>query len=351
MSKLRPSKFRIFLLLLLLSLLTAGILAYVYRDLVAYGWAQWKGQKQIIAQSVPMETFLQRDALSKQVRAKAKMVSEIKQFAIDSLGLAPTDAYTSVYDQQGKPLIWNLTACPPYELKAYQWGFPFLGSFGYKGFFQKSIAKAEERALQKQGYETYIYPVNAWSTLGWFDDPVFTSMLYKPPGSLANTLIHEMTHTTVFIKDDLTFNENFATFVGDMGAQEFLRYKYGDDSEELIQYLHNKVDYQLYSDHILRGARQLEELYASFDAQTPEQVKASKKKAAIKQIVHALDTVPFYLPELYLNHFREKPLPNNNYFLSYRRYRQKQDYFIREWRDEYDGDLKRMVLAYINKYE
>ena len=189
-----------------------------------YGFNQGIGQLNIIWKAKPLDHYLKDDSYPDSLKSKIRLINEIKQFAVDSLGIFPSKNYTKMYDQQGIAGMYVVTACEPYALKSYKWSFPIVGDFAYKGFFKKRRAVKEVKSLKKDGYDTDIGEVNAWSTLGWFKDPVMSSMLNKNEGQLASLLIHELTHSTIFVKNDVQFNENLASFIGDKGALLFLQY-------------------------------------------------------------------------------------------------------------------------------
>src|SRR5690606_37209971 len=113
-----------------------------------------------------------------------------------------------------------------------------VGKVSYKGFFKEEDAEREAIRLEEMGYETKIRIVNAWSTLGWFKDPIMTSMLEDEPGDIANVIIHELSHGTIYVKNDAEYSENLANFIGDMGSYWFLESKYGKGSDEYLDFYH-----------------------------------------------------------------------------------------------------------------
>jgi predicted aminopeptidase len=141
-----------------------------------------------------------------------------------------------------------------FQLKAYEWDFPLIGSFSYKGFFNYDQALEEEDKIRKNGYDTSIDEIAGWSTLGWFKDPVLSDMLDRSSGSLANLIIHELTHGTLYVKDNVDFNENLASFVGDKGALIFLRHKYGENSKEYHEYEQGRVRSDEYTALVFKRA-------------------------------------------------------------------------------------------------
>lgn len=319
-----------------------GVLAVVICwqwDLLQYGLMQARGQAKILWEARPIEEVLADTTFPDSLKQKLQLIQEIRRFAEDSIGLNRSDNYTTFYDQKGKPILWVLTACPPYELKAYEWRFPLLGSFSYKGFFDLSKAEEEQNQLAAQGYDTDIGEVTGWSTLGWFKDPVLSNFLQRSPGHLADLIIHELTHSTLYVPNDVEYNENLANFVGYQGALLFLRYKYGTDSPELRQYVHSMSDRKRFIRFVLQAAQSLDSLYSSFTPDMPESQKAAAKQRHIGQIVQALDTVRF-ASDRYRNYFADFT-PNNTFFMEFIRYNEQQNAFEEEFYQKFGGDFKK----------
>lgn len=308
--------------------------------LIGYGISQLKGQLRIIREAKPIEEFIGDSNFPDSLKSKLILIQEIKVFAIDSLGINPSDNYTTFYDQKGKPLLWVVTASEPYALKSYEWEFPFLGKVTYKGFFEKESGAKEEEKLKKEGYDTDLGIVGAWSTLGWFKDPILSSMLKKREGNLANLIIHELTHGTLYIKNDVDFNENLASFIGNKGALVFLKNKYGESSEEYKSYLEDKADDELFSKYILQGCQSLDSLYKTFAPETSIETKEEKKLAMIESIVTGLKHLPFYDKEDYLKIGSYALKEKNAFFMSYVRYRSEQTEFETELELKFNGNLK-----------
>lgn len=299
-------------------------------ELVSYGIMQAKGQLEVLWNARPVDELLSDSKVPDSLKNKVILVQEIKEFAIDSIGLDNSGSYQSVYDQKGKPILWVITATEPFSLDDREWRFPLLGTFSYKGFFNHDKALQEKSELAEQGLDTGIRTVSAWSTLGFFDDPILSSLLFRSDGQVANTIIHELTHGTVFIKDSLRLNENIASFIGNKGAEYFLAHKYGKGATEVEDYVRYLTDRQKYVNHMLRGTDQLDSLYKSFADETAIIEKQKKKEALIQQIVMKTDTLSL-ITEQYQRAVEklkgQEELPNNTFFKSYVRYQAKLDGF------------------------
>ena len=320
------------------------------RELVSYGWMQARGQVRILWNTTPVETVLNNPAIPDSVKRKLKLIGEIKRFAVDSLTLNPSDSYSSYYDQQGKPILWVITAAPPYELTAKEWRFPIIGTFPYKGFFEKDRADSMVAGLKRDGFDTRTGEVSAWSTLGFLNDPILSSMTQRDPGSLAELIIHELTHGTLFVKNSLEYNENLADFVGEYGALRFLARRYGLNSTEYRDYLASKVFYERYDEHVLSGAKKLDSLYQSFKPTTSVEIKEALKWSTIRQIVESADTLTDSrsLPFKRKRRLNKLNLPNNAYFVGYLTYRKQQNRFRQEFENKFRGDFRR-YLAYLKQ--
>lgn len=340
-----PSLKKLLLSAIILSVASFAIFQF---DLIKYVYGQAKGQAKILYHAKPIDHFLDDEAFDEKLKEKIRLIQEIRTYAMDSLGLSNSKNYTTLYDQQGKDILWNVVACEPFALKSYQWKFPFLGSFGYKGHFKLENAQKERDLLDAQGYDTNIYPVSGWSTLGWFRDPILSNMLRRSEGQLADLIIHELTHATIFVHDNLRLNENIATFIGYEGAKAFLKEKYGEASTVYQRYIYQEADGRKYRDHMMRGANSLDSSYQAMSS-LPLQMKDSLKSLKIMKIVATLDTVSFYDTTRFENIFK-KSLPNNATFTSYLRYHSGREALEKDYFNEFDGNIQAYILYLKRKY-
>ncbi|MBX2967228.1 MAG: aminopeptidase [Cyclobacteriaceae bacterium] len=339
--------FRIVIKIVVALLVVVGVLCVIYRDLVGYGLRQAKGQLTIVRKAKPVEEYLSDPAFPDSLKQKLLLIAEARQFAINSLGLNDTKNYTTMYDQQGKEIMWVVTASEPFQLKEKEWKFPVVGAMPYKGYFDEARARAEQKQLEDEGWDVNVRNPGGWSTLGWFTDPILSNMLSRSEGDLVSLIIHEMVHATIFVKDSVDFNENLASFIGDRGAEQFLISKYGKDSEPYHQFVQEDKEYINYVDHILRGCVYLDSVYAAM-ADKPVEEKKQLKEAAILKIMETADTLSF--DALIRPGSKHKTLPNNAYFMSFRRYQSRQDVFHDEWQQNFRGDLKAYILYLADRY-
>ncbi|MDF1506394.1 aminopeptidase, partial [Roseisolibacter sp. H3M3-2] len=180
-------------------------------------------QGRILARRRPIDRLVARGGVDEATRAKLRLVLDVRQFAVDSLGLDAGRAFTRYTDLGRDTLVLVLSAAPRDRLEAFTWWFPIVGSVPYKGFFDFGRARREARGLARRGYDVYLRPSSAYSTLGFFDDPLLNTTLAEDSVDLANTVVHELTHTTYYAAGQAVFNESFASFVGAYGSERFFR--------------------------------------------------------------------------------------------------------------------------------
>jgi predicted aminopeptidase len=333
---------------LILFLVMLSLAAFQW-ELVNYALAQARGQLEIVWNAKPIAVYLEDPDFPSELKYKLELITEIRQFAFDSLAINHSDNYTTMYDQGDKELMWVVTASEPFLLEPYEWKFPFIGTFSYKGFFDYEKAEKLEKELKKMGLDTDIRTAGGWSTLGWFKDPVLSKMLDRSEGALAELIIHELTHGTLFVKDSLQFNENLATFIGTKGAEWFLKMKYGEDSGEYENYIISKSDQKYFSNHILRGAQHLDSLYQGIISLTDSVKKLQMKNQALDLIVDNVDTLSLVNKERYLRYINNLK-PNNTFFMSYLRYRGELELLENEFAEKYRGNILLMLSDYKKKY-
>ena len=212
-------------------------------------------------------------------KKKLQLAQEARAFAESDLGLKTTENYTS-YVQLARPYVTYLvSAAHKAELKPYKWWFPLIGSVPYKGFFDPDDAKAEAEALKARGYDTYIRGVSAYSTLGWFNDPLLSSMLAYKEFDLVNTVIHETVHATIYIKSEADFNERMAVFFGNKGTLAFYKKREGESSHTLQTMADDAHDERLFSTFISEELKSIEQWYKDrADQPLPDEVRQARLK-------------------------------------------------------------------------
>lgn len=308
------------------------------------------GQMRIVTQSKKIDNYLKTPNLPDTVRAKLQLVKEIRAFAFDKLKLNPTNNYTKFYDQHGQPLLFVVSASKEFKMEPKLWWFPIVGRVSYKGFFSLEDADEEMDDLLANGYDTRVREVNAWSTLGFFSDPVMSSMLEYPEADLAELLFHELSHSTIYIKGDVDFSESLANFIGVRGAMMYLEDKYGKESTQYKTYVNQQYDYDKFDKYMLDASNKLDSVYATFTPDEPIAQKRKKKIAYIKEIIANLDTVAF-ADTSFKSIFKGRPIPNNAYFIVKRQYNSKVANFEKELNTVGQGDLIKYIAWLRDKYK
>ena len=180
------------------------------------------GQLSIMRKQVPIDRLLDDPATPEPLRDQLALTQEILEFAEKTMGLEVGNRYRRYVELGRDYVVWNVVAAPAFSLEPERWCYPFVGCAPYRGYFSESAALAFAASLEADGLETFVGGTPAYSTLGWFDDPVLSSFVDYPPGHLAELLLHELAHGRVWVAGDVAFNEAFASFVGETGASSWL---------------------------------------------------------------------------------------------------------------------------------
>lgn len=222
------------------------------------------------------EKILERNNVSDSTRAFLALVNEIRAYAFDSIGLKRNKNYSRMVQVENDYLINVISACKKTSFEKYQWKFPFFGSAPYKGYFDKEDAVREREKLERKGYDVYIGKSDAFSTLGILSDPLYSYMQNYSEYALASMIIHEQTHATLYLKNRVDFNEQTAVFIGDQGGINFIRHKYGENSEKYKNIFLTKGDYDVF-------IQSLRELYHALDSVYKQQGLSDEEKLSGKE--------------------------------------------------------------------
>ncbi|MBI4424348.1 MAG: aminopeptidase [Elusimicrobia bacterium] len=202
----------------------------------AYVFQAWRGHARLMSRRQPIERLLKDPATPPELRARLRLAQEVRAFAFERVGIPVSGNYSGYVDVPGPAVTFVVSASRRAAFEAKTWWFPFVGRVPYKGYFAREAAERERARLEAGGWDAALAGVPAYSTLRWFEDPVLSTMARLPPGELAELLLHELTHTAVFLRGQADFNEAFATFCGEAAAQDFLASRFGADSPELAGY-------------------------------------------------------------------------------------------------------------------
>lgn len=240
------------------------------------------GQIGIWYNSEPLAYAIEDPDLHDHEREKLELVQAVRAFAVEELGLTDTGSYTSFSRTPHDYVAWNVSASSPLAFQPYTWDFPFVGRLPYIGFFREELAEEELRDMADAGYDALLLPVPAYSTLGWFEDPFLSSMLRYRPETIADILIHEMTHGTVFVAD-VEFNETLATFVGREGARQFFLQRDGPESPLLERMRLDEHDQALFDDALRTLKDELWRVYAASCSDEAKREAKADRIAAFRE--------------------------------------------------------------------
>ena len=181
-----------------------------------------RGQLSILVKRRSFEDVLADPQVDGVVRDKLARVAQIRDFATRELALPDSGSYRTYVELDRDYVVWNVVAAPEFSVEAQTWCFPVAGCVAYRGYFSHKNAEAFAARLAEQGHDTTVDGVAAYSTLGWFRDPVLSTVIHRSESSLAALLFHELAHEKVYVKDDSVFNESYATAVELAGLDRFL---------------------------------------------------------------------------------------------------------------------------------
>ena len=271
----------------------------------------------------PIPAVLNDSTVDSDTRAKLAYVVEARRFAAEELGIDVGDSYTMFTQLDRDTLAMVVTAAHKDRLVPKTWWFPIVGNVPYKGHFSLQSALDEEADLIEEGYDTYVRPTAAFSTLGWFNDPVLSTSLRTDEVEVVTTVIHELSHQHLFVPGQVGFNESFATFVGRVGAARFFcsREGSGPDSVKCARATARWRDYQRFSVYLDDFVEELEAVYADGSLSTEE--KVARRDAVFTASLEQFDSeVAPHFEALTFGGFRNTPL-NNATLLSRIRYYNK----------------------------
>jgi len=205
----------------------AGAVALAACALTACSGAQYllqsaSGHLEVYSARRPIPQVLADPATGEALAGELRDVERMREFAERELALPAGGSYRDYADVGRDYVVWSVVAAPALSLEPRRWCYPVVGCLSYRGYFDLARAAAEARALGAQGYDVYVAPVQAYSTLGWFDDPVLNTVLRGPSWYTAGVIFHELAHQRLYIPGDTAFNEAYATAVQDEGERRWL---------------------------------------------------------------------------------------------------------------------------------
>lgn len=210
---------------LAVSLVVTLSMAFSACSSISYYSQSVGGQLELFFKQEDITDLLHDDTLSAELKQRLRLVLEIRDFSIHALALPENDSYRSYADLKRSHVVWNVFAAPEFSTELKKWCFPFAGCVGYKGYFDENDARETAVELRAEGLDVHIGGVDAYSTLGWFDDPVLNTVIQRSEPHLAGLIFHELAHQQLYVKGDTAFNESFASSVELEGVKRWLQHK------------------------------------------------------------------------------------------------------------------------------
>lgn len=249
---------------LCLWLITALALAQTGCRTVGYYAQAIHGQCQILQRSKPIKDILADTNTSPALREKLQLVLHLREFAAAELKLPANGHYLDYADLQRPFVVWNVSAAPEFSLEARKWWYPVVGRLDYRGYFQEDRARRYAAELRAAGLDVYVGGVAAYSTLGWFHDPVLNTFLFASDADVAELLFHELAHQRVYIAGDTEFNEAFATAVAEEGLRRWMSAARDATAQERFRAAAARNSQ--FVEIVAKARTRLKSLYASQDA-------------------------------------------------------------------------------------
>ncbi|MGD8575515.1 MAG: aminopeptidase [Thiohalophilus sp.] len=267
-----PKIFHQLLLLCLAGLLTGcGSFSY-YIDAI-------NGHAEILNNQRPVSEVIDSPETPESVRNALRNFQEARRYAVEKLYLPDNDSYHYYTDIKRDYAVWNVVATPEFSVEPEQWCFIFAGCFNYQGFFTEQQAKQFANKLNHQGYDTYVAGSRAYSTLGWFDDPLLNTMLLQNEASRIGILFHELAHQKLYLDNDPAFSEAFAVFIEQEGVSRWLAARV--ESDALKQYQQTLQRRSQFHSLLLATRNSLDRLYKS---DLSESSKRERKNQLFEQL-------------------------------------------------------------------
>lgn len=234
------------------------------------------GQWQVLSARRPIAEVVADQSQPPKLRTQLQTIQEMRRFAVDQLQLPDNRSYTSYSDIKRRFVITNVFATPELSLTPVRSCFPFVGCLDYRGYFRNDMARHYAAELRAKGLDVYVGDVAAYSTLGWFDDPVLNSMLNWDEAKLAKFLFHELAHQQLYVKNDTAFNEAFAESVALEGLKRWWRHH--PDAPSIQKLREEEYRESAFIDLVLQTKRQLQAIY---DSSAVDEEKRARKREAL----------------------------------------------------------------------
>jgi predicted aminopeptidase len=247
------------------TLVVAGTLCLSGCADLGYYWRSATGHLRVLSAAKPVEEWLGDSAAPERLKTRLALSQRIRKYAVTELKLPDNPSYHRYADLHRSAVVWNVVAAPAYSVALKNWCFPVTGCVTYRGYFEEQLARADAAELATEGYESNVYPVPAYSTLGWMNwaggDPLLNTFIYYPEGELARLIFHELAHQVVYAKNDTAFNESFATSVERLGSARWLATQASDPArKEYVEFDARRNQFRALA---LATRKRLQQIYVS----------------------------------------------------------------------------------------
>ena len=266
-----------------LALLTILALVSVGYEQSAYYYQAAVGQLGLMLKRQAIDEITNNPEIDPSLVDRLQLVQQIRLFANNELKLPVAESYGSYVDLHRDFVVWNVFAAPELSMESYLWCFPVVGCVSYRGYFAEQDAVDKSRQLKAEGYDVHVGGIAAYSTLGWFDDSVLNTFVYRDDPALVSVLVHELAHKKLFIKGDTAFNESFATAVANRGLDLWLEMlEQGENRKDaefelsLQKYRQSKIEREQIISLVMDFRNRLSAMYRN-DKLTVEQKRTEKK--------------------------------------------------------------------------
>lgn len=276
---LRKYWLRIVVLLALL-LVGAGCTAVGYYTQIV------SGHMRIVMGKKTVEAVVNDGETDKQTRRRLQLAVDARQFGVKQLGLPDNKSYTSFYDTRRNYVTWNVVAADEFSFTPKKWCFPVAGCVSYRGYYKEADAQKYADELAEDGFDIAVNGATAYSTLGWFADPLLNTMLNRSDGAIASLLFHELAHQQLYVGDDSKFNESFAVFVEQQGLALWQQQQGSED--QLAELENRRMRQDSFIELLTETRSDLQTLYAS---EIDEKVMRTKKSERYEQLRSDYETL------------------------------------------------------------
>ena len=249
---------------------------------VSYYWQAFNGQMEIGRRAQPVEQVLAGSDASAELKRKLAYAQRVRDFASRELGLPDNQSYRRYADVQRPYVVWNVFSTPELSLTLNSHCFPVAGCVPYRGYFAEAAAQREAAVLRAAGDDVHVGGVPAYSTLGWFDDPLLNTFMHSPDLEIARLIFHELSHQVAYVKDDTTFNESYAVAVEEEGIRRWAAAH--ATPEQRAQYEQLRARQHAVVELLLRGRARLGAVYAGSAGDADAAAKRAGKAAALSAL-------------------------------------------------------------------